>query len=283
MKLFDSTHVPAALETPEVVMVDGKLAREWLTKNIRNRPLSKVVVAKYKGDMESGVWQFAADPVRFDVFGNLIDGQHRLTAISEAKAGTTLPMLVVRGLESEAQMVMDQGRKRNAGQQLAMLGFKHAHAIASGARMLIMWQAGELFGEATRGGRITAPMVQEWVLGHPELVRLVNEHPKFIKTIGARPSVSLAFLFKVAPEHKSMVVEFFSLLHDRSELPKGSPILALDNKFRNFDSSADSFTFQREQLGYFIVAWNAWVDRRSLTKLQKPHGGWTSRNFPEPK
>lgn len=281
-KIFDSTHVPAAVET-EIVMVDGPLAREWLTKNVRNRPISKIVVAKYKGDIESNIWPFAADPVRFDVDGNLLDGRHRLTAISESKLGTKLPMLVVRGLEPESQLVMDQGRKRNAGQQLAMLGYKHSHAIASGARLLIVWNSGGLFDESRKGSNITAPMVQEWVIEHPELVALVNDHPLFIKTIGARPSVSLAFLFKVAAQKKSLAVEFFTLLHDRSELPKGSPILALDNKFRNYESSTDSFRFQRDQLGYYVLAWNAWVDGRKLQKLQKPSGGWTSRNFPEPK
>lgn len=281
-KLFDANHVPASFE-PEVVMVDAPKAREWLVKNVRNRPISTAAVNRYKADMESGLWRFAADPIRFDYQGNLIDGQHRLSAIASAKQGTALPMLVVYGLESEAQLVMDQGRKRDAGQQLAMLGYKHAPAIAAGARLLILWQSGNLFGDGAKTGRITAPMIQEWVIVHPELVRVVNDHPHFIKTLGARPSVTLAFLFKVAAQRKSLAIEFFGLLHDRSELPKGSPILALDNKFRDYDSSAATIEYQRDQLGYYLLAWNAWIDRRSLTKLQKPKGGWTSRNFPEPK
>lgn len=284
MNLIDTTPkgVPAGLSA-EVVAVTPKLAREWLTRDTRNRPTSPTVVNRYRNDIECGLWTFAAEPMQFDAGGNMLNGKHRATAIAGLPEGTEVPMLVIHGLDRDAQLVMDQGRRRNAGQQLAMLGYKHAHAIASGARLLIIWQAGDLFGERQKGGHITAPMVQEWVMGHPEMVQLVSDHPTYIKTLGARPSVTLAFLFKISASKKALAIEFFKLLHDRSELPKGSPILALDNKFRNYESPSETVAYQRDQLGYYTIAWNAWLDRRSLTKLQKPAGGWTSRNFPEPK
>lgn len=122
----DDLDLHAEKITHTIVMVSAETAKRWLAHNKRNRNISPTDVQRYRLDMEAGLWRFAADPIRFDVNGNLIDGQHRLTALSEL-ADICLPMLIVRGLPPETQKVMDQGRKRTPGQQLYLSGIKDAN------------------------------------------------------------------------------------------------------------------------------------------------------------
>ncbi|MDO5501512.1 MAG: hypothetical protein Q4F67_17725, partial [Propionibacteriaceae bacterium] len=145
-----------------IVMVDPATALRWLTRNRKNRTLRQGTVARYRSDMQEGRWTFAADPVRFDTAGNLIDGQHRLTALSELD-GITIPMLVVRGLPTDAQDVMDQGVKRTPGDQLALHGVKDANRIAAAVKQFIAWDSGYLFRDNKVIAQITATRIVEWV------------------------------------------------------------------------------------------------------------------------
>lgn len=96
----------------EVVEVTPRTAAEWLTLNRRNRRARTLLVSKYAADMAAGQWRMAGEPIKFDTSGNLLDGQHRLSAVM--LSGATVTMLVVRGLPPESQAVMDSGSARTA-------------------------------------------------------------------------------------------------------------------------------------------------------------------------
>lgn len=80
---------PAKLEIEEID-IEPHLAESWLTKNVKNRNLTDRIAKKYARDMASGKWKTTGDPIRFDVDGNLIDGQHRLQAC--VLAGGRIPI-----------------------------------------------------------------------------------------------------------------------------------------------------------------------------------------------
>ena len=64
-----------------------------------NRNLRESTVKSYEIDMRSGNWVATHQGIAFNDLGDLIDGQHRLTAI--VRAGVTVRMLVTRGLPAE--------------------------------------------------------------------------------------------------------------------------------------------------------------------------------------
>ena len=177
--LFDplpAEKLAAPKPTTATVMVSSQTALRWLDRNVRNRPLSPITVAKYARDMSSGQWLFTADPIRFDIDGNLIDGQHRLAAIAECE-DLALPMLVVRGLPAETQFKMDQGRRRSTHQQLAMKGVPNATNVAAAVRLYIAWQEGFLFRDNRQLGMISSPQIEGWLDDHPDELALFTPGP----------------------------------------------------------------------------------------------------------
>jgi hypothetical protein len=150
-----------------VIDVDPELAKRMLAYNAKNRNLSQKTVEAYARDMVSGDWLMTGDPVRFDVKGNLIDGQHRLQAIAET--GLTFKLLIVYGLEEKARYALDMGRKRNPGDMLALMGHTRVTRLGSAARWLLTMKHGR------RGHRMTAF----------EIIHMVEKHPKLPASVEA--------------------------------------------------------------------------------------------------
>lgn len=99
--------------------ITPKMAEQYLLSNTRNRSLKKQLISQYARDMQMGKWRLTHQGLAFNCDGTLLDGQHRLRAIVES--GATVQMLVTRGVESQAQLVMDDHAKRSAGDALTLL------------------------------------------------------------------------------------------------------------------------------------------------------------------
>lgn len=263
-----------------IVYVTPAMAKRWLTKNTSNRNVSWVTVERYRRDMEAGLWHLTHEGIGFDTDGSLTDGQHRLHAIALLPDGASIPMQITTGLDPEAKFFVDQGRKRNAGGQLQIAKVKNATATAAGARFYLIWKQGILFRDTKQRQLITAPQIQDWVDENPVLVNLANEnHTAISKSIGV-PSVARAAFYAVAQIDASDAEVFFGRFHTGAGLDSGDPILALRTRLET-DIRKNRKRGDREQLGWFVMAWNDWRagrSRKSFASIQ-----FTSANFPEPK
>ena len=125
-----------AMET-SVVNVTPEIAREWLEKNMKNnRPVLKATVHSYARQMRNGTWNLTHQGIAFDEDGNLIDGQHRLSAVVEANI--PVMMNVTRNVERKPGEVftIDMGRKRTYANVTLMSGiddpvFKYSGSYVS--------------------------------------------------------------------------------------------------------------------------------------------------------
>lgn len=66
-------------------IITPELAKKYLGGNEGNRKIRPQVVAAYMADMLNGNWNDSPDivtPIMISREGRLIDGQHRLTAVS---------------------------------------------------------------------------------------------------------------------------------------------------------------------------------------------------------
>lgn len=266
----------------KVIMTDAPMAKRWLTKNTRNRKMRTTTVQRYRSDMEGGRWTFAADPIRFDADGSLIDGQHRLAALAETE-GITLPMLVVRGLPEDAQSVMDQGARRTPGDQLALKGVKDANAVAAAVKQYLIWREGLLFRDnKVVQATITTPRIEEWVDANPVPLANFQQIIGLTKQNDAPPSIAGAAAIRFMQVDAASAVEFFTLLA-RGAGTEGHPIVTLDKRLQRNRREGLKMT-GRDYLSLFILAWNAWRDGRQMAKFQRPRGGsWNEDNFPEPR
>lgn len=263
------------------VAVSSEVAQRWLQHNSHNRPISETGVLRYQMDMEAGRFAMTGEPIQFSKTGVLLNGQNRLTALANCIPSITLPMLVVRGLDDDVQRLMDQGIKRTPGQQLGLMGIKNANQISAAGRLFLTWEQGLLFTDNKRSRAVTLAEVEQWALEDQKLVDLFNRYlAQVTRQVGATPSVTGAFAIKGLLIDTQATIAFFHLLHSRSNLPSGSPLLALDNRLRRVRAERFKLT-QREELGYFIQTWNNWLKGELVTKVQAGRGGWSVGNFPK--
>lgn len=101
----------------EIVNVTPQMASDWLSRNTGNRALRRTTVDGLKAAFGRGEYVMTHQGIAFSEDGTLLDGQHRLSAISEMRDGT-YPMLVTRGLSEKSFEAMDIGVKRTAADAL---------------------------------------------------------------------------------------------------------------------------------------------------------------------
>lgn len=264
--------------THEVVEVSSRDAAEWLQRyQGPNRNISDQKVLQYQADMEAGRWRFDASPIRFGYDEGrlrLLDGQHRLTALANTVPELTLPFLVVRGLDNDSQLVMDQHGSRTVGQQLGLKGVSNASTVGSVVKIYLDWTKGRLF-KSTQRGSTSKPETTQWALDHPDLLeKLFATH---FQKVDAPPSVVGAFALATLQFAPARTARFLNQLASGIGLQEGDPILALDRRLRNIRRTGVKVS-QREYLGYFIKAWNAWVAGSRLQKIQL--GRLSEETFP---
>lgn len=103
--------------------ITPKKAAAYLKRNVTNRPLREATVKGYEADMRSGNWVPTHQGVAFNDREELIDGQHRLTAVVHSEV--TVRMLVTRGLpaktgETHTMDAVDRGAVRSIADQLRL-------------------------------------------------------------------------------------------------------------------------------------------------------------------
>lgn len=285
--MTETLHLTKQLElattkiTSTTVMVDAEMAKRWLTHNVRNRPIRQTVVAKYKADMRAGRWLMAGDPIRFNVDGDLVDGQHRLSAMVEIPE-LALPFLVIRGLPVDAQSVMDQGIKRSAGDQLDLIGVPNSKAVAASVKTLLIWEGGLLFRDTKLQHAISSPQIERWVAEHPKDMEFFQSVLGDAKRNEAPPSVAGAVavvLGRIDPEGTATFLRMLS----RGSGTEGHPIATLDRRLRKLRNDRTKFP-DRDYIALFIQSWNAWRGGRRITQFPRPKGGtWSPETFPVPR
>lgn len=250
-------------------------ALEWLAVNDHNRSLDKKHVAFLAGQMGRNEYHFVGDPIRFDVNGMLLDGQHRLAAILESE--TSQHMVVITGLPPESQVYMDAGRKRSPGDQLALaLGIRNGNQAASIVRTYIMWKEGLLLSNTRKIG---IPEIARWAGDNEELLVDATTRARRITSAKIPTSVAVSggvYLAaqKVNPEDAAT---FWDRLADGVGLDANNPILTLRNGITK-RAKRDRWT-PLEHWAYYARAWNTWRKNANLERLQGWRDGITAENL----
>ena len=278
-----NSHV-AEKPSASIIYVDPEMARRVLKKNTRNRPVSEMHVQRLMDEMRSGRWQYNGEAIKWSVDDVLLDGQHRLTALSRMPADfPAIPFLVVRGLASETQDTMDQGRTRSAGDQLNIDGLvsdSDSKIVAGAIRVYVQWISGGLFGDA-KAHRISNPEVVRWAKDHPTELAMMSEIlTERVRRVKTRPSLTLAVLLHLYLLDGESAREFAEGLCSGAGLDEGNPILTLRRRLERIRET-NVKTPDRDIIAFFIIAWNAWRLGRKMEKFQRPQGGsWAIENFP---
>lgn len=156
------------------VLLTPEEAVRMLEYNTLNRPLNDQHVKRIASQIIAGKWEFNGDTIKFSAKNEILDGQHRLWAIVEAKMA--VETVIVRGIEKKAFATIDTLRKPRSGADiLALNGATKHRAITSAAlQWLLRWQRGTLEKYAAPINRIENSDIEMAYENNPGIERAVS-------------------------------------------------------------------------------------------------------------
>ena len=262
--------------TMKLESVDPERAATMLAHNTRNRGLAKTVVNNYARQMSAGTWLVNGDALRFSSTGVLLDGQHRLAAVIES--GVTIDVWVGRGFSDESQLTMDAQRKRTAGDHLLLAGIPNGNKLASVARLVHRWDAGErsMYGFGGNTAQLSSVEVLHLVQADEMYAHAVrqSELPNIRATAPARASGALFYL--IGRLDHQVADEFVSRINSGEMLAAGDPILTLRNYWARMSALVGRKPGSGVYLNGGIRCWNAHIEGRALAQI-----AWKEPVLPE--
>jgi hypothetical protein len=272
----------------QIIEITPELAEEWLRRNEGNRKIRPDRVDRYAGQMRGGDWLVSPDAIAFDTSGRLINGQHRLKAITQLGDGRSASCIVATGLDPDAFKIADVGVKRTGADVLRIEGFsRNAEELAAVSRLIALWHQGRL-EESDQYENVHNSVIVEIATrcGErlQETIEKVNQHKQSLSGQMPRSLMAFAhFAYKPTfPERTGMFYngftgtgEFRQVDWEKEYGVEGaeSPITQLQNRMR---SHYDGYNRKRK-LGFLIKAMNYYC----LEKPQKRLRYRVSDNFPE--
>jgi hypothetical protein len=229
--------------------ISPAMAAEMLEKNTRNRPLNRFHVKRLAREMEMGRWKFNGDAIRFNGT-NMIDGQHRCAAAMQSNC--SFEALVIEGLDSDVFATIDTGKRRDAGDTLALIGVKNSRKVASALLFVNRITTGQALCNARTG--VTNSEVEDLYLKFPgieESVRLVES-----KTAICSRSVLAGLHYLFALRDKPAADKFVEDVKTGKNLSEGDGVYLLRERLVQ-----NSYMKQKLRSEFVaalaIKAWNA--------------------------
>jgi hypothetical protein len=117
----------------ETIAVTPAMAEHWLERNHDNRPLRYHKVKEWARAIADGRWRLTHQGIAIDEAGNLLDGQHRLSAIVET--GATVEMLVTfdapRATFTQIDTTLPRSVRDVSGESIPVVGMVNVILRAS--------------------------------------------------------------------------------------------------------------------------------------------------------
>jgi hypothetical protein len=228
--------IPAPPPTPPIddivtrtVLITPEMAREWLTRDVVNRPLIPRNVEAIAFDMRSGRWVLTHQSIAFNRDGLLVDGQHRLHAV--VAAGVAVPMRVTYCVEFGFEAPIDTGCMRRAHHVLGI----PSRAVAV-CNALVLLETGSV-------ARSTAGRVSETYARHGRGIDWALDTFPQQRLLTANVLAAHAFAYPTASD---LVDDFAGKLVTGVNIEPDSPVLVL----RRHLDRIEAFTYKvRSELG----------------------------------
>lgn len=238
-------------------------AARYLEKNVINRPISERMVTDYAHDMELGRWVLTEESIAFDREGNLVQGQHRLSAI--VKSGKTIKLRVTRNAP-DILSIRDRGRQRRVGDFLQWSD----HTIVEGdTKRIVAWLGILQLMRDKAAARYRVSSCQDILEEHEPAVKWLTQ----TATSKVHAPICGALIFAY-PGHESHCETFLDLYISGAGLEKGSPVLALRNRAlranQTLKKTGDKHWSERLEASYqTLTALKAFMKKKPLVHLYK--------------
>lgn len=205
-------------------LITPKIAKDMLIycpNETFYRTRSNSKVKQWIKELELGEWIPTTQGVGFDINGDMVDGQHRLTAIEQSGISATL--LVCRGLPVSSVNKIDVGRKRTL-QDLTGLSSTVIATVRVPFRAILTTQTGHNLSSLT--------FMRDYFNG--ELGRLAKELSYITKSttgvlnVGVRAGIIMSIMSGTVTEEQG--IETFSDLYELRQNSKGTWVNDFDHR-----------------------------------------------------
>lgn len=254
-------------------LVTPEIAKEFLKRNTKNRPITDTHVNYLAEQMKKGKWELNGESVKFSNTGVLLNAQHTLSAI--IKSGISIEIDVRYGLADNVFATLDTGRVRQSSDVLAIEGIENYTHISAMANFIINFTSGHL-DQASRAyskgtDKITNEKVLEFSKKHDKSLQesRVYGYSKKINdgTIKPKLLASLHYIFKKLKDSEKDANEFCSRVGDGVGLQKDSPIYALRKILHADNNDKKSNMNPNHRVALICKAWNIYRKKGKCTRL----------------
>lgn len=253
----------------EVIDMTPAMAAELLGGQAPNRNQKDLKIAGFARDMAAGRWLFTGEAIKLDRDGRMLDGQNRCLAC--IKSGATIRVLIIRGLDPEAQEVMDTGTPRGSRDALKFAGYSETKDLSAAIVVHRAWKMGAFSHCMSTLGYHSRPTNSEsvaYAAAHPYLVDAAVA-AKHIYGQGLRlpvGAVATALVETSAIDHKASA-DFFDRITNLRTSGAGDPVQTL---LKRVQSIRDEGRLPIPSTSLFLLfrAWNAYRSGESFTKFQ---------------
>jgi hypothetical protein len=256
-----------------------KTAAFWLHSfNIHNRSFRAAGAGALAIDIHVGGFDFNGDTFRFDTDGVLFDGQHRCAAIAEE--GDPVPIILVTGLDPQAQDTTDTGMRRAFADALKLAGESDVNNLASVTAAVCRWKTGQIRGNGKTN--LSVRVLQRVLRDNPDIRDAVRVARALRSHVAVQASVMglASWLFRNIDQADHD--HFFDRLASGADLAETSPILLLRKRLLA-DVGAKQRLRKPEILALVIKAWNHFRDGNEVTYLKWTSGGRNPEPMPKPR
>lgn len=272
-----TTVVKLSPKTPELttITLTPELATQLLERNSLNRPLSDQHVSRIARQIKSGKWKFNGDTIKIADTNDVLDGQHRLWAVIEAKM--PVETILVRGIAREAFATIDTLRRARSGSDVLTLNGAHQYRaiIASAIPWLIRWQRNVLTDYRNPLNRIENSDIEMIYQSHGGIV-LAAERASKLKAI-VSPSILSFFYYVLVNRNSDIAERMMRTLEYPSAVGMSDPFFCLRSQLLNVRGKRpDTLTI----IAWMIKAANAAYLNHPIKILNWKNQGERPEPFP---
>lgn len=256
------------------VTITPDMAVEILELNKLNRPLRQEAINRITRQITAGKWRYNGETIKITHTLDVLDGQHRLWAIIEAKRA--VETLVAFGIDREAFETIDTLRaNRSIGDTIALEGqLQYRNQIGQALAWLVRYERGTLEKFRAPTNRVENADVKEAYRNNPNIVHAVQQGARVKKL--ANTALAGFFYYVLANQNTALADQFISVLRDPSKTRVSHPFYLL----RYYLQSERTHKEPVKLIALMIKAANAAYAGKELTALEWRPQGKNPERFP---
>lgn len=255
------------MEKIEMKELGRKEALEILSKNDLNRKPTRANIDFIKSEMIGGKFVVNGSTIVISEDGTLIDGQHRLLALSETDL--RFNFIIVYNAKKESFSSIDTGKCRNAGDILSTVGIKHHNAVASCCRRVMF----ELDGKRKNGKSGAVKLSNKEILDFYE-----NNSSEIIENIRfatnlyqsenriLQPSLAASLIMLLSRQSRNEAKSFIREIYTGNKEKESNAAIILRKRLINMKIKGEKMVDSLAR-ALFITAFNHYISNSIIKQI----------------